>query len=131
MGLAEKRTAESIKSEKLPEFEAKLKGIAGYDIKVDIDWNTFTAYDQYPLSRLGDFIFDDLASFVKKICADDMGKEALQDKMTTIQLINTDNNDEVKMELKDKTLTLTVQLVQGSFSSQTDSQIASYVEPLL
>ena len=130
MGLAEKRLAESIKTEKLPEFEAKLKDKAGYDIKIDIDWNTFTAYDQYPLSRL-DIIFDDLESFVKKICSDDMGKEALQDKMTTIQLINTDNNDDVKMELKDKTLTLTVQLVQGSFSSQTDSQIASYVEPLL
>lgn len=130
MGLAEKRLAESIKTEKLPEFEAKLKDKAGYDIKIDIDWNTFTAYDQYPLSRL-DIVFDDLESFVKKICSDDMGKEALQDKMTTIQLINTENNDEVKMELKDKTLTLTVQLVQGSFSSQTDSQITSYVEPLL
>lgn len=130
MGLAEKRLAESIKTEKLPEFEAKLKDKAGYDIKIDIDWNTFTAYDQYPLERL-DIIFDDLESFVKKICSDDMGKEALQDKMTTIQLINTDNNSDVKMDLKDKTLTLTVQLVQASFSSQTDSQIASFVEPLL
>lgn len=130
MGLAEKRLAESIKVEKLPEFEAKLKDKAGYDIKVDIDWNTFTAYNEYPLSRL-DIIFDDLESFVKKICTDDMGKEALQDKMTTIHLTNTENNDEVKMELKDTTLYLTVQLVQSSFSSQTDSQIAGYVEGLL
>ena len=130
MGLAEKRLAESIKTEKLPEFEAKLKDKAGYDIKVDIDWNTFTAYDQYPLERL-DIVFDDLESFVKKICSDDMGKEALQDKMTTIQLINSDDNAAVNMELKDKTLALTMQLVQASFSSQTDSQIANYVEPLL
>ncbi|PJJ08622.1 hypothetical protein CLU83_1908 [Flavobacterium sp. 1] len=130
MGLAEKRTAESIKTEKLPAFEAKLKDKAGYDIKVDINWDTFTAYDQYPLTRL-DIVFDDLESFVKKICSDDMGKEALQDKMSTIQLTNSDNNDDVKMELKDKTLALTVQLVQGSFSSQTDSQIANYVEALL
>lgn len=130
MGLAEKRTAESIKTEKLPAFEAKLKDKAGYDIKVDINWDTFTAYDQYPLSRL-DIVFDDLESFVKKICSDDMGKEALQDKMSTIQLTNSDNNDDVKMELKDKTLALTVQLVHGSFSSQTDSQIANYVEALL
>lgn len=130
MGLAEKRLAESIKTEKLPQFEAKLKDKAGYDIKVDIDWNTFTAYDQYPLERL-DIIFDDLESFVKKICSDDMGKEALQDKMKTIHLTNTENNDEVNMELKDNTLFLTVQLVQGSFSSQTDSQIAAYVEKQL
>jgi hypothetical protein len=130
MGLAEKRAAELIKTEKLPAFEAKLKDKAGYDIKVDINWDTFTAYDQYPLSRL-DIVFDDLESFVKKICSDDMGKEALQDKMSTIQLTNSDNNDDVKMELKDKTLALTVQLVQGSFNSQTDSQIANYVEALL
>ncbi|MDR7212059.1 hypothetical protein [Flavobacterium piscis] len=130
MGLAEKRLAESIKVDKLPQFEAKLKDKAGYDIKVDIDWNTFTAYDEYPLSRL-DIIFDDLESFVKKICSDDMGKEALKEKMTTIKLTNTENNDEVKMELKDNTLYLTVQLVQSSFSSQTDSQIATYVEGLL
>jgi hypothetical protein len=130
MGLAEKRLAESIKVEKLPEFEAKLKDKAGYDIKVDIDWNTFTAYNQYPLERL-DIIFDDLESFVKKICTDDMGKEALKEKLTTIHLTNTENNDEVNMELKDNTLYLTHQLVQSSFSSQTDSQIADYVEKLL
>nr|WP_315239707.1 hypothetical protein [uncultured Flavobacterium sp.] len=130
MGLAEKRLAESIKVEKIPAFEAKLKDKAGYDIKVDVDWSTFTAYDEYPLSRL-DIVFDDLESFVKKICSDDMGKEALQDKMSTIHLTNSDNNDDVKMELKDNTLSLTVQLVQGSFSSQTDSQITSYVESQL
>lgn len=130
MGLAEKRLAEAIKTEKLPEFEAKLKEKAGYDIKVDIDWNSFTAYNEYPLSRL-DIVFDDLESFVKKICADDMGKEALKDKMSVIHLTNTENNDDVNMELKDNTLFLTQQLVQSSFSSQTDSQLVSYVEKLL
>lgn len=130
MGLAEKRLAESIKVEKLPVFEAKLKERAGYDIKVAIDWNTFTAYDEYPLSRL-DIVFDDVESFVKKICSDDMGKEALKEKMTAIHLTNSEDNNDVKMELKDETLFLTVQLVQSSFNAQTDSQIANYVEALL
>lgn len=130
MGLAEKRLAEAIKVEKLPVFEAKLKERAGYDIKVAIDWNTFTAYDEYPLSRL-DIVFDDVESFVKKICADDMGKEALKEKMSTIHLTNSEHNDDVKMELKEDTLFLTVQLVQSSFNAQTDSQIANYVEALL
>ena len=130
MGLAEKRLAESIKTDKLPAFESKLNSIAGYPIKVNIDWATFTAYDEYPLNRL-DIVFDDLSSFVKKICQDDMGKDALKDKMSTISLINTDNRDSVKMELSNLNLALTVQLAGGSFSSQTDSQIASYVEGLL
>lgn len=130
MGLAAKLLAESIKIEKLPAFEAKLKDKAGYDIKVDVNWNTFTAYGLYPLSRL-DIVFEDLESFVNKICSDDMGKEALQDKMSTIQLTNSDNNADVRMELKDNKLSLTVQLVQDSFCSQTDFQIANYVEALL
>lgn len=127
MGLAEKRLAESIKTEKLPAFEEKLKERAGYDIKVNIDWNTFTAYDEYPLSRL-DIVFDDLESFVKKICSDDMGKEALQESMTTIDITNKDDSSAVKMELKDETLFLNFQLAGSTFSSYTDSQIASYVE---
>jgi hypothetical protein len=130
MGLAAKLLAESIKIEKLPAFEAKLKDKAGYDIKVDVNWNTFTAYGLYPLSRL-DIVFEDLESFVNKICSDDMGKGALQDKMSTIQLTNSDNNADVRMELKDNKLSLTVQLVQDSFCSQTDFQIANYVEALL
>lgn len=130
MGLAEKRLAESIKTEKLPAFEAKLNDIAGYPIRVDIDWATFTAYDEYPLTRL-DIVFDDLTSFVKKICTDDMGKEALKEKMTAIRLTNTDNSELVSMDLKDNALALVVQLAGGSFSSQTDSQLANYVEKLL
>jgi hypothetical protein len=43
MGLAEKRLAQEIKDSKLPEFESKIKDLAGYPIKVDIDWDTFTA----------------------------------------------------------------------------------------
>ena len=34
MGLAEKRLAEEIKTNKLPEFETKLQDKAGYPIKV-------------------------------------------------------------------------------------------------
>lgn len=129
MGLAEKRAAEAFKTAELPAFEAKLKDSAGYDIKVDIDWDTFTAYDQYPLNRL-DVVFEDLESFVKKICSNDTGKEALQGKLSTIQLSNSDDDADVKMEFKDHTLSLTVQLVKDYFSMQTDSQIAKYVEAL-
>lgn len=127
MGLAEKRLAESIKTEKLPAFEQKLYERSGYNITVDIDWATFTAYDEYPFSRL-DIVFDDIESFVKKICSDEIGKEALKESMSIIKLTNTDDSNEVKMELKDSTLFLNFQLAGSTFSSFTDSQIASYVE---
>lgn len=130
MGLAEKRLAEEIKTDKLPAFESKLNDKAGYPIKVDIDWASFTAFDQYPLSRL-DIVFDDIEGFVKKICQDDMGKEALKEKLSTIKITNSDNRDDLKMELKDNTFALHFQLAGDSFSSYTDSQMADYVEKQL
>ncbi len=130
MGLAEKRLAEEIKTDKLPAFESKLNDKAGYPIKVNIDWASFTAFDQYPLSRL-DIVFDDIEGFVKKICQDDMGKEALKEKMSTIQITNSDKREDLKMELKDSTFSLNFQLAGETFSSYTDSQMADYVEKQL
>lgn len=130
MGLAEKRLAEEIKTDKLPAFESKLNDKAGYPIKVDIDWASFTAFDSYPLTRL-DIIFDDIEGFVKKICQDDMGKEALKEKMSTIKITNSDKQEDLKMELKDNTFNLHFQLAGGTFSSYTDSDMASYVEKQL
>lgn len=130
MGLQEKRLAQEIKAEKLPAFEAKIKEITGSEIKVDIDWDTFTAYDSYPLSRL-DIVFDDIASFLKKICSDELGKEALQEKLNVIKLTNTDDSSELKMELKDKVFDLKLQLAGSSFGAYTDSQMVNYVEQQL
>jgi len=130
MGLAEKRLAEEIKTDKLPKFESKLNEKAGYPIKVNIDWASFTAFDQYPLSRL-DIVFDDIEGFVKKICQDDLGKEALKEKLSTIQITNSDKREDLKMELKDNTFALHFQLAGDQFSSYTDSQMADYVEKQL
>ncbi len=130
MGLAEKRLAQEVQNEKLPAFKAKVKEIAGYDLNVDIDWDTFTSYDSYAISRL-DIVFDDLTSFVKKICADDLGKEALKEKMTTLKLTNVENREDAKMEFDGNTFDLKVKLAGDTFSAFTDSQLADYVEKQL
>lgn|SRR5690606_18235973 len=130
MGLAEKRLAQEIKNDKLPAFESKIKDLAGYDIKVDIDWDTFTAYDSYALSRL-DIVFDDLSSFVKKICSDDLGKEALKEKMSTIKLTNVENREDTSMAFDGNVFDVKVKLAGDSFSAYTDSQLADYVEKQL
>ncbi len=130
MGLAEKRLAQEVQNEKLPAFKAKVKEIAGYDLNVDIDWDTFTSYDSYAISRL-DIVFDDLTSFIKKICADDLGKEALKEKMTTLKLTNVENREDAKMEFDGNTFDLKVKLAGDTFSAFTDSQLVDYVEKQL
>lgn len=131
MDLVEKKLIDFIKADKLPLLLGKLNKRAGYPIGVDIDWNSFVAEeDVQSLGRL-DVVFDDLDAFMKKICADEVIKESLQEHLTTIRLINTHDESALKMELRGHTLSLTVQLAGASFLSQTDIQIANYVESLL
>jgi hypothetical protein len=131
MGLAEKRLAEGIKTDSLPKFESDLKELAGYSIKVAIDWDTFTAFDSYPLNRLVDYVFSDITDAIKKICQDDMGKEALKEKLTTIHITNTDNDSAFHMELKDAVLYLTERLAGDTFSNHMTNMIVDYIEPML
>jgi hypothetical protein len=128
MHLIEKRLIDFIKTEKLPLLLGKLSKRAGYPIRVDIDWNSFVAEES--LGRL-DVVFDDLDAFMKKICADEVMSKILQENLTTIRLINTHDENALKMELSGRTLSLTVQLAGSSFLSQTDVQIVNYVENLL
>lgn len=130
MGLAEKRKAEEIKKDSLPVWESKLNELAGYPIKLEFDWNTWTAYDEYPLSRL-EYVYEDIEGFVKSICADDLGKEALKGALSTIHLTNTDQDSEMKMELKDKVLYLTERLAGSSFNNHRTNQLIEYVEKQL
>lgn len=131
MGLAEKRLAESIKANELPAFQTKINEIAGYELKIEVDWDTFTAYDENPLNRLVSVMFETIEFVISKICVDEMGKEALKEKLNTIHLINTDDFDSMKMELKDKEFYLTFQLAAYSYGSLPDSEILKYVESLL
>lgn len=128
MGLAERRLAESIKSNELPAFQKKINEIAGYEIKIEVDWDTFTSFDETPLNRLTSVMFESVEFIIKSICIDEMGKEALKEKLNRIHLINTDDFDAIKMELKDKNFYLTFQLAAYSYGSLPDSEILKYIE---
>lgn len=52
----------------------------GYPVQVDINWESFTAFDQYPLSRLTDFVFNDLADGLKKSVLTTWAKRLLKKK---------------------------------------------------
>jgi hypothetical protein len=131
MGLAEKRLAEKIKTTSYVALVDKIQAAAGYPLALNIDWNTFIAYDEYPLTRLEGDMFNHIEEFVKGICIDDMGKEALKENLVSIELSNTDDGDKLHMELKDKKLNLVFQLAGGSYRYHGSSEMISSVEKLL
>lgn len=130
MGLAERRLAEAIKNEQYPEFEKAIHTSAGYPIAMNMDWDSFTAFDEYPLKRLINY-FEEIKTAIADICRDEMGKSALKEKLQTIQLKNSDNSDDVRMVLENNTFSLVVQFAGGTYSSYSGNDMIKYLEPLL
>jgi hypothetical protein len=116
MGLTEKRLAKEIQDNDLPTFISAVQQAAGFELKVEIDWDSFTAYDTYPLTRLRDDLLPEILTTVQNICIDDMGKDALKAAMTTIRLENTDDSEQVKLQFADKVLYQKAQLAGSVYS---------------
>ncbi len=131
MGLQEKRVAKNLQDNVIPGFVAELKSIAGFDPSLNIAWDTFTAYDEYPLSRLEGDILPGLLEVFKSICRDDMGREALQSALKTIRLENTDDQEAVEIRFADGELYHKMQLAGGTYSRYAPEQIISLLEKAL
>ena len=131
MGLQEKRLAQTIQQKELPEFQAELHTITGFEPQVEILWDTFIAYDTYPLSRLTGSLFREITQALASICTDDLGKSLLKANLTTIRLENTDDEEKVVTSFEDKILYIKAQLVQGVYHMPGSSQIQELIEKKL
>ncbi len=131
MGLQEKRLAKNIQDNVLPGFMAEVKSIAGFEPTLNINWDTFVAYDEYPLSRLEGDILPSLLEVFKSICRDDMGREALQSALKTIHLENTDDQEGVTLRFADGELYHKMQLAGSTYSRYTADQIIALLEKSL
>jgi hypothetical protein len=128
MGLTEKRLAKQLQDEAIPKFQAEIQAIAGYTPTLDINWDTFTAYDEYPLTRLEGDIFPELLEVFQSICRDDMGKEALKSALTTIRLENTDDEQGSILTFEKNVLYLKMQLAGNVYRRHSAEQITKLLE---
>lgn len=131
MGLAERRLAEKIKTEQVPQFLADLQTAMGFAPEVEIDWASFLAYNEYPLNRMKNEVFYNLVEAMKNLGQDAMGKEALADAIQKIVIKNAPTREELVLSLSDKTLHLTVALAEDVYASYGYSDIVYYLEPKL
>ena len=129
MGLKEKRLAEDIKSTKVVEVLKTLETTVGYPLQLDIDWDSFTAYDEYALTRLRDSFFRDLLEGIRLVAKDQMGKDALKSAVQTIKIVCTDDPKGAKMELlPDKVFSFVIQTAGSNFSFASASKMRDYLE---
>jgi hypothetical protein len=110
MGLRERRLAEQIKTTDFADFKKDLDAVTKTPIEVDVDWDTFILYDEYPLSRLRSNVFSPIQDTFASLCQDEMGKEAVAESIKKITITHVDDLDKIDTNLSGGTLAFTVKL---------------------
>ncbi len=104
MGLNERRRIAAIQEE-FAQAPAELSKITGFELPIGFDVSTFPE-DEGVLNSYDGYKNYGLPMVIRvfgKICTDDLGKEAVKEKITGVKLINTSKNVD---DAGEKSLTL-------------------------
>lgn len=98
MGLAERRLVAAAQEQEFKPFAEKIKGILGYDVALDFDWGAIENHSNInhvcESKKITSNCFDKITEAFTKICADDMGKTAVREKLKGIKMIPTSGDME-------------------------------------
>jgi len=96
MGLNERRKIKELQDTTFPERTAELAEITGGNIAYDVDWDSF-ADDYEALNFLDNLSCHRTNMALRVICADDLGKEAVQESLKVIKLKNVKTKPEMQI----------------------------------
>lgn len=91
MGLAERRAAKHFSEQTYPGIKKDIDAAAGFDVQIEVAWDQL-AVDDYASSYEVDFpkiYFKPIVEAFKGICIDDLGKDALKEKLKKVQVGNS------------------------------------------
>ncbi len=79
--------------EQLPQFKTELASLVWKEVPLEIHWDEFPSEnsESFLMEGLQDCYFRPVIEGLKPICADSMGKEALQDVLKLIIIENSTN----------------------------------------
>ena len=92
--LETKRMQKDYETKKIPEAVKKVKDKCGADIRIDVDWKTFTARDAFSYF---DFAITHSVAALEDICKDDLGKDGVKKDVKAIKIVNVETRDAVKV----------------------------------
>ncbi len=132
MGLRERRQVQHYQTTVIPEVRAELQRLAGgAEIAIEIDWSTFEnsaeALDQLEHQALGRVV-----DAVRRICIDDLGREAVRAGLKVVAIIDVPTVAEKGISFADGRLE-----VQGAYGTgdsagmPQDSEIQHLLEDAL
>ena len=91
MGLEDKRFKKHLETETLPDIAKQLAEIAGTDIEIDIDWESFSTKES--MQEIEHQVFGRVLESMQAVAVDDIGREALQESMKSVSVKNLESKD--------------------------------------
>ena len=90
LGLAERRAIASYRQDRYPALEKAIQDAAGFPVPVEVAWDQITLPGdaQYYVDEgyFGKTIFEPLAAGLREVGKDQMGRDALKQKLKTIRV---------------------------------------------
>ncbi|WP_375578862.1 hypothetical protein ABWH96_17855 [Marivirga tractuosa] len=128
MGLQEKKAAKVIKEQYFNDYQKELNQIAGKELPIEINWDSF---DLNSIKFIPSVCLQRTVDAFKDVCADDFGKEAIQENVNKIVVNNIDPN--TAAENKSIGLDSGVLIINASYGGHhtgffTDLDIKNYLE---
>lgn len=130
MGLIEKRLIKQGQDEWVPEAVKDLHEISGGAQVYDVMWDTF-ANDAVALNNVQNQGMRRLNSAFRLICCDDLGKEAMNERVTSVRLVNVDKIADKGVTLKDGVVEVRAAWGKGSDGYFGDYELKQIIEKLL
>ena len=122
MGLEEKRRIKELQEVTLPERVREIEEICGAPIPYNVDWDSL-ANDAAGLNFLDNLSCHRLNMALRTICADDLGKEAIRESLTSVKLVNVADVADKSIVFADGVLEMHCAYAQGAEGMIPDSEI--------
>ena len=135
MGLAERRAVMEFETTQFPGLKKQIDDTAGYAVELDVRWDTLSKDPKYVTSwhrGWPKIYFEPVVAAFKEICADDMGKQALKEKLKKIVIQDTKGSYSSQWaELANGTLTLDYQFTNvDDIRARTDVLLKTLLKAL-
>jgi hypothetical protein len=114
LGLADRRALKEYQEKAYPKEKKKINEAAGFDLAVEIDWNSVATPGEGSSYNEADYwtkiYFRPLTAALRAIAVDDIGKTALEEKLKKVVIHCTPdapaNNYSAGLRFEDGTLTI-------------------------
>lgn len=128
MGLQEKKAAKAIKDQYFDDYQKDLNEIVGKELPIEINWDSF---DLNSIKFIPSVCLQRTVDAFKAVCADDLGKEAVQEGISKIVVNNIEES--TAAENKSVGLDSGVLIINACYGGHysgffTDTDIKGYLE---